>query len=230
MIKKISSVFITIFFLVFSFILYYANDYYKPLEKAINIYNENDGLFFDAPNKNIGFVIYPGGKVDEIAYTPLAKQLNNAGYKVEIAKFPMKLGILKPNYVEKIIENNPDVESWVVIGHSLGGTSISHYLYNNNNEKISGLVYLASYSDKNIEHIPIKTISITGTNDFIINPENFKNSKTNYSNTHKFYNLENGNHSYFAYYPLQKGDSETTITREEQINKTVEIILKEFTD
>lgn len=213
------------------FSLYYANDYYRAETYAKEIYENNDeSLFFEGENTDIGFIIYPGGKVDEIAYTPLAKNLNEEGYTVSIVKFPIKLGIISPNKAEKVIEDNPTIKKWVIVGHSLGGTCASIYVANNET-KISGIAFLGSYTNEDLSNnATLKTISITGTNDKIVNRENFENAKPLYNENHIYFDIEGGNHAYFGNYGEQEGDGTATITVMEQINLTVKYILENFTE
>ncbi len=213
---------------ILGFIAYYSNDYYRAMPDIKEIYAENENLFFDNANNELGFIIYPGGKVEEVAYAPLANELNDAGYKVAIAEFPIKLGILDTDYAGKIIREYPSVESWVIVGHSLGGTSASIYVANDYNPQISGLVFLGSYTNEDLKDLPTKTISIIGTNDTVLNFENLKKTKQLYNSEHIFYDIDGGNHAYFAYYGEQKGDGTALITRETQIDLTVQYILENF--
>ncbi len=221
---KIIAILLLLFFTSFVF---YAKDYYSAMPYAEKIYEVNGDLEFKSNNKKLGFIIYPGGKVDEIAYAPLAQLLNDNGYTVSIANFPLKLGILNSDYMDKIITNYPDIENWVIIGHSLGGVSATNYI-SKKPEKISGIVYLASYSTKNLKELPLKTISIIGTEDKILNYENYEKSKINYNEKFKEYKIHGGNHGYFGYYGEQDGDGKALISREEQHEQAVNIILNEF--
>lgn len=226
--KKFKKIILVVLVFFFAFLIYYANDYYRAKESANEIYQENGSLTFDALNEDLGFIIYPGGKVDEKAYSPLAKKLNEEGYKVVIAKFPFKLGILDTNEAENIIKKNPNIKSWVIVGHSLGGTCASMYVADNNT-LVTGIAFLGSYTNENLRDLPIKTISILGTNDKIVNMENYENTKEMYNTSHKFYEIEGGNHAYYGVYGEQEGDGEATISNEEQIDLSVKYILENFT-
>lgn len=72
--KKILIGFSSIALLVIGFLIYYVNDYYHATDIAIAIsekMEDKDGNLYYAGSSDIGFIIYPGGKVDEKAYAPL---------------------------------------------------------------------------------------------------------------------------------------------------------------
>ncbi len=224
--KKILITLFSVLVIIILFTIWYANDYYRADEYANEVFDANGSYFFDSSNDELGFIIYPGAKVEEKAYAPLAKLINDFGYKVAIAQFPMKLAILDINYADDIIKSYPDVEKWVIVAHSLGGTAGSMYV--KNNPDIYGLVFLGSYTNADLKNSPVKTISITGTNDNVINSDNFNKAKEFYNDEHIFYTIEGGNHAYFGNYGEQKGDGTATISPYEQQQLTVQYILDTF--
>lgn len=101
--SKIKTVFISIFTLIILAIglfIGYSLDYYEADETAQNllITTEEVELLNDSPihfsptePSDIGVIFYPGGKVDETAYTPLIQPLAKAGYETFIADMPFHL-------------------------------------------------------------------------------------------------------------------------------------------
>lgn len=206
----------------------YITDYYRALPEAISIADtmeKADGNLYFRGDSKTGLIIYPGGKVDEKAYSVLAKGLNEHGYTVAIAKAQLHLSIFNSNLAQPIIENNPQIDEWVIVGHSLGGTSASIYT-EKHPEKIKGLVFLGSYPYKDLSKEDIFALSITGSNDHVMNKEKAEKSKGYYPiNTH-FEIIQGGNHAGFGNYGTQKGDGASEITIQEQQSQTINLIVE----
>ncbi len=226
MLKKLGiGVLAIIAVILISFFVYVGN-YYKADEVAMTVYQENgESLEFVGDNKEYGFIIYPGGKVDEAAYTPLAKKFNDEGYTSVVADFPFNIGFLGINKADAIMEKYPDVENWVIIGHSLGGVSGAVYA-NENADKVDGLVFLSSYSTEDLKDTDIKVLSIKASNDTVLNEEGYKEALVNYNLENNNFTetfIDGGNHAGYGNYGEQKGDGVNEIGNEQQqqIVKTV---------
>ncbi len=72
--------------------------------------------------------------------------------------------------------------------------------------------------------------SVYGTQDGCLNHGAYENAKEYWPVRSAEYVLTGGNHAGFAAYGPQSGDGEAGITREEQLEQTVEIILREVKD
>ncbi len=226
MIKKIGIGIGVIILVCVSIFMIYVSDYSKADETAMAIYEENgNSLEFVGDNKDVGFIIYPGGKVDEIAYVGIAKLLNDKGYTSVIASFPFNIGFMGINKADEIIAEYPDIDKWVLVGHSLGGVAGSVYV-EENSDKIDGLVFLASYSTDDLKDNDVEVLSIVGSNDTVLNRESYDEAKVNYDEDSKEIVIEGGNHSGFGDYGDQKGDGESTITNAEQQQITVDAIIE----
>ncbi len=213
--KKLLLIIGIIFVLISSILYIYVNDYYKAdnnvyelIDSSVIVYD--DYIHLKNPC-NIGVIFYPGGKVEFEAYLPLADKLRDAGYNVFLVEMPFNLGILDINKADDIIGSN-NIESWYIMGHSLGGTVASMYAYDNQ-DVINGLVLLGSY---NYDDFPLdKTLTIIGENDGLVEDVDY---------TTNVYYIEGGNHAMFGNYGEQKGDGEATISNDEQQNITVDYI------
>ena len=207
---------------------------YKPEDRANNamisdsiveVKNEK-WISFTPVNSDVkyGFILYPGAKVEPEAYAPICRKLANNGVQVVIAKMPCNLAIFSPNIAQNIIESYESVDSWIIGGHSLGGVMASKFA--NNNDKIKGIVFLASYpSGDELKYSDKQVVSLYGTEDGVINNKNLEESKNNLPNDTKFIEIDGGNHSQFGDYGIQNKDREARISEEEQSNITVQVIL-----
>jgi len=93
----------------------------------------------------IGWIFYPGGRVDPRSYAPLANELARNGNLVVITPMPFNLAIFGANRASQIIEQNPAITHWIIAGHSLGGAMAVNYIDDHPGE-VSGLLLLAAYS------------------------------------------------------------------------------------
>lgn len=214
----------------------YVSSYYKAGSFAIDqlqsdtrvtVENQGDISFIpigDAENR--GVIFYPGAKVEAAAYAPLAKEIAANGYPVIIAKMRFNLAILSPNRADAIIENHPEIDSWVIVGHSLGGVMAADYALKN--EKVKGLVLLASYPQEktDLANESIKVLSLWGNLDTVADLSKVKGAKDAMPNDASFIELTGGNHSGFGDYGHQKGDGISTITNKQQMLDTSKYILE----
>ncbi len=230
--KKIIIVIVSILVLLTGGIIYYLNDYYHADETAIQYTKtaeEIDGnLYFEGENKELGFIIYPGGKVESSAYSVLASKLNSYGYTTVIAEFPFNLGILNTDVANDIIEEENEIEQWVIIGHSLGGVSASMYAQETSN--ILGITFLASYPYEDLSKGDLKCLSIIASEDKVLVNSDYQENKDKFPSDFKEVIIDGGNHSGFGYYGQQKGDGESTITTEEQHDIVVSTIIDYYTE
>lgn len=194
-----------------------SNEEVKVIEGNITEFIPKDIL------SRTGIIIYPGARVDVKSYAPLANRLAQNGYKVFAVDMPFNMAIFSAHKADKVIEENKDIENWVIIGHSLGGSMATNAIETNN--KIKGIVYLASYPSGNkIKETSAKVLSIWGSKDGVIDFDNMIKAKENLPKDTKYVEIEGGNHSSFGDYGLQKGDYKPIIPVEEQLDITVESI------
>ncbi len=169
----------------------------------------------------MGYIFYPGGRVKAEAYSPMAQSLAEEGYFVAIVYAPLNLAFFGIGAGDAVIADHPEITTWAVGGHSLGGVAAS--LYATQNTTIEGLVFEASYpADSNLrDRSDLKVLSIYATNDGLAKPEAILASSKDLPQNAQFVAIEGGNHGQFGYYGLQDGDGAATISHEEQTDLTV---------
>ncbi len=201
--------------------IYYHNNSEKNLQ-YIELYGEviDDNIYFDVDNSSeLGFIIYPGAKVEETAYVSLAMELKNRGYTTVVASFPFRLAFFDSDVASDIIKNRPEIKNWIIVGHSLGGAMASNYI-NDTDDNIIGMVYLGSYPATDTD---VDSLYIYGENDLIVNLD-----KVPSVDNENVYEIRNGNHAGFANYGPQRNDGRLYIIKREQIIRTVDIIIEYF--
>jgi hypothetical protein len=93
--------------------------------------SESDWFVFEPvgtqPTK--GFIFYPGGECDERGYAELMHAIAAQGYLVVLVPMPLQLAVLAPNKAEDVMAAFPDIQSWAIGGHSLGGAMAARFVY-----------------------------------------------------------------------------------------------------
>ena len=211
----------------------YLGDYYRAdMEKIENFTeqsvvemqtDENGYLIFEPEQIENGLIFYPGGKVEHTAYIPLMEALASKGTLCILVKMPFRLAVFDINAADGLQENYPEVESWYLGGHSLGGSMAASYL-SKHAESFDGLILLGSYSTADLSDLDVKVLSIYGSEDLVLNRENYEANKKNLPDDFKEVIIEGGCHAYFGMYGAQEGDGVPAITNEKQILRTVEAI------
>ena len=160
------------------------------------------------------FVFYPGGHVDYRAYAAPLHQLAEQGYLAILLPVRLNLAIFDVNAADRAIPDFPEIQEWVVGGHSLGGVAASMYAAKHND--IDGVVYWASYpADDSLKNSEMEFTSIYGTLD-MGGMEAFQSSASILPVDTQFVVIEGGNHSQFGNYGLQPGDNPASISWQEQ--------------
>lgn len=120
------------FLLIVAGFIVWAETPYKPEQKALNslkstmdvLVKLNKDLFFIPKDSSprVGIIIYPGGRVDPRAYAPLAHGIAREGFLTVIVDMPLNLAVFDADAALDILPRYPEVDLWVVGGHSLGGS------------------------------------------------------------------------------------------------------------
>jgi Alpha/beta hydrolase family len=160
----------------------------------------------------LGVMFYPGARVDARAYAHLLRPVAEAGFQVVIAKEPLGIAFLASGFAASWVDSHPDVGTWVVGGHSLGGVVASTNA--DAEPKIDGLMLWASFPASNISDAAISATSISGTNDGLSTPEKIAESVPDLPPDTIFVPIEGAIHSYFGDYGLQSGDGVPGVPRD----------------
>jgi len=203
----------------------YTLDYYRAdadalaLLSAQNISTDDKGdvIIVKAQktlDNPVGLIFYPGGKVEATAYLPLLNKLSEHGITCVLLKMPFNLAVFDINAADRVYQKLPDIRTWYLAGHSLGGAMASSYV-GSNAEKVNGLILLGAYL---INDAKIATIAICGTEDKGLDKLKLEaaDSKTE---------IAGGNHAYFGNYGEQRGDGTASITRDDQQKQAVEAMI-----
>jgi len=254
-VQKIIIVFAISLFMFFSFSAYEAsaqlNPSHPPMPEALEAmesdnsvtvetvevaeWEEGSNFYFvfkpKYANPTIGFIFYPGGLVDPRAYAPPARAIAAKGYLTVIVKMISDLAVLSADRADKIIGDYSGIKTWVIGGHSIGG-SFACYYAKGHTDAIQGVVLWAAWPSEGfrLDGTDLKAISIYGTNDGY--PDEIRAGAEHLPEGTPFVKIEGGNHTQFGYYWdgvnedfVQEGDNPADISREEQQKQIIKATL-----
>ena len=204
----------------------YLSDYYRADLEAIEAFAVGrevekaevaDGLIaFGDPHAEIGLIFYPGGKVEYTAYEPLMRSIAANGVLCILVRMPFNLAVLDVNRADAARAQFPEVESWYIGGHSLGGSMAASYLGSHAGE-LRGLVLLGAYSTADLSGGSAKVLSVYGSADGVMNREKYEQYRDNLPSATTEILIDGGCHAYFGMYGEQEGDGAPSLSAEEQI-------------
>lgn len=190
---------------------------------GITVSREDGRIIFTPEEPRAGLIFYPGGKVQYEAYAPLMEACAEEGLLCILLHMPGNLAVLDINAADGIQEEYPEIDTWYMGGHSLGGSMAASYV-SSHAEDYEGLFLLASYSTEDLSSSGLKVLSIYGSEDGVLKMDSYEKYKTNLPSDFSEVILAGGCHAYFGCYGAQKGDGTPTISNEEQIRLTAEAI------
>lgn len=221
--------------IVIGFIVYSQFDYgpSEILEEQVDleaVERDDQGLIFMPEDSNgQGLILYQGAKVEAEAYAYLGKKLSEQGYTVSIPDLPLKFGIFGVDKAEAVIADYPEIGSWFIGGHSLGGVAAAMYADEHQNE-LAGLFFLGSYPSGDFALSDLPMLSVYGENDGLTLLDDIENNRILFSANSEFVEIPGGNHAQFGLYGEQKGDNPADIQPLEQQDLVVEALLNWMED
>ena len=165
----------------------------------------------DSPN--MGFIFYPGGRVDPRGYSTLMRIIAEKGYLVVVPTMPINMAIFNSNIADEIITAHPEIEHWVIGGHSVGGTAAALYV-SAHPDQIAGLAIWSSYPADNsdLSRLNIPALLMYGGNETGVTDESVGARKRLLPPATKYVKIEGGDHHQFGAYELTSRDENLATT------------------
>ena len=211
----------------------------RPAVQTIEIYQQNysdavinmqdDGGVEILPNdgvasRNTGIVFYVGAQITPDAYIPLLSRLSEQGYSCFIPNLTFNMAALEPKAAEEIISSHPEISSWYIAGHSMGGLTASGFAADNP-DKVDGLILLAAYTNRDLSESELPVLSVYGDADGVMNKDLYdKRMEWNPKNFEEHI-IAGANHAQYGDYGRQPRDNDAVISMESQQKQTADIIL-----
>ncbi|MBN1486616.1 MAG: alpha/beta hydrolase [Anaerolineae bacterium] len=174
-----------------------------------------------------GFIFYPGGRIDPRGYASLMRVIANENYLVVVPKMPINMAAFNPNIAEEIMATYPDIEHWVISGHSVGGAMAAQYTYKHS-EKIDGLAIWASYPPgyADLSGLELPVVLIYGSRETTVTDSSVAERQHLLPPDTVYVRIEGGDHHQFGSYLIQPEEDLATIERSSQHEQILEPTLK----
>ena len=208
-----------------------------PLPEAINalesdnlVWITNEPWLTFSPRQSTpitGFVFYPGGRIDPRGYALLMREIASEGYLVVVPEMPINMAVFNSNIASDIIAYFPEINHWVIGGHSVGGTMAAQYTAKHS-EAIEGLAIWASYpaNNANLSSLDIPVVSIYGSRELKVNDTSVGERKHLLPEDTLYIRIEGGDHHQFGSYEINPADHLATISRESQHQQIIAATLQ----
>ncbi len=201
-----------------------SDDTVTVVESTTDITLTPVGVIDSGGSMPTAVLFQPGAKVDARAYVSLMRPLAEAGHLVVIPKQPLSIGFLAIGALDSARAGHPDISSWVVGGHSLGGTtaaveatagtgSSAGASAGTSPADVAGLFFYASYPATSIRNVTFPVLSISGDKDGLSTPAKIADSVALLPADTEFVVIPGANHAMFGNYGPQVGDGIATADR-----------------
>jgi hypothetical protein len=198
-------------------IVWYLSDTEKPTAQAQTAYDtatmQSDTIAAFLTEGSVGVIFYPGGKVEAPAYARLMKDLQSKGINAFLVSMPLNLAVFDADKAQEVIALNPQIDTWILAGHSLGG-AMAFDEFSKHPDTYAGLVLLAAYP---LSETDRDVLIIGATNDQVLDREKLNGFEVEW--------IDGGNHAQFGDYGDQVGDGVSTINEAQQRHQVVTLIL-----
>ncbi len=171
-------------------------------------------------DSTIGLVFIPGAKVDPWAYaSTLSGLVRDEGISVVITRPWLNLAFFDLRPLASFTDDVPDVDIWMVGGHSLGGVRACMLA-----EDADALVLFASYCSTDLATTGMPVLSVSGGNDGLSTRSKIEDAAHLLPPDTLFVEIPGANHANFGAYGPQDGDGESSVPVDEMIANVSEIV------
>lgn len=173
--------------------------------------SEVDGNVVIAPASGaseVGLVFIPGAKVEAEAYAAiLAGVVADESVTVVITRPWLNLAFFDPRPLTSFTDAVPDVSTWLVGGHSLGGVRACQLA-----PDADGLVLFASYCANDLSETDLPVLSLSGSEDGLTTPQKVDDNRGLLPADATLIEIPGASHASFGDYGPQAGDGTPTIS------------------
>lgn len=145
------------------------------------------------------------------------------GFLTVLVSMPGNLAVLDQAAADGIKAEFPEIGSWYMAGHSLGGAMAAGYI-GDHSDAYEGLILLASYATEDLSGTQLAVLSIYGDQDQVLDMEAYEYNRKNLPADFQEVIIEGGCHAYFGTYGMQEGDGKPAVTQQEQIRQTADAV------
>jgi hypothetical protein len=182
-----------------------------------------------------GLVFYPGAAVPQEAYlatwVPIVAE---TGVSVFVPAMPLRLAILASDRADTVIRIFPELTTWWVGGHSLGGAMAASFAGGSDPGELAGLVLFGAYATEGAglaERDDLVVLSVAGSEDGLSTPADIDERAAFLPPppATTFVELDGVNHAQFGAYGEQAGDGTPRVSDEEARRLIAEAVVPVLT-
>lgn len=171
-----------------------------------------------------GLIFYVGAQITPDAYIPLLAQIAEEGYACFVPDLTFNMAALEPEAADEIIAAHPEIKSWILAGHSMGGLTASGYA-DDHRDTVNGLILVAAYTNRDMSGAALPVLAVFGDTDGVMNKKLYDKRLAWNPADFEEYVIPGANHAQYGDYGRQPRDNDAAISAEEQRSQTAEIIL-----
>ena len=171
-----------------------------------------------------GIIFYVGAQITPDAYIPLLTRIAEQGYACFIPNLNFNMAALEPKAADEIIAAHPEINSWILAGHSMGGLTASGYA-DDHRDAVDGLILVAAYTNRDMNDAELPVLAVFGDTDGVMNKKLYDKRLAWNPADFEEHVITGANHAQYGDYGEQPRDNEAEISAEEQQSQTAEIIL-----
>ena len=191
---------------------------------AVSITDEGDSELL-APTGDAsgqGLVFVPGALVDPYAYLyKLAGAVEDTGLTVVVTKPTLNLAFFDQRPLSTFTAHAPEVSSWYVGGHSLGGVRACQLA---DDTDVDGLILFGSYCANDLSGSDLRVLSIGGGADGLSTPAKIDAARHLLPQDATMVEIPGMNHAQFGDYGPQPGDNPAGITNDQARDRITETL------
>lgn len=180
-----------------------------------------------AGSSGTGLVFYPGAKVEADAYAArLSDLVTEQNMTVVIVKPWLHLALFDRRGLDTFTDDLPEVGTWIVGGHSLGGVRACQVA-----PDADALLLLGSYCANDLSERDLPVLSLAGSEDGLSTPEKIADARDLLPATATMVEIEGASHASFGDYGPQDGDGTASISDEDmnaEVSDEVEAFVGSF--
>ncbi len=204
-------------------------------DREISVENGPTTLVFlpASSDSKTALIFICGSGISANAYAPLLRPIADAGFPVFVVKLPYRFAPLESHKeaaigrARSVIAAHPEISSWVISGHSLGG-AIACRVTKSDPNAISAMVLIGTTHPKldDLSFLSIPVTKVYASNDGIATPSQILANKGLLPKHTRWLEIKGGNHSQFGHYGHQIFDGKATVSREAQQTLTRSALLE----
>lgn len=169
---------------------------------------------------DVGLVFIPGAKVDPWAYAAkLSGIVGEDGVTVVTTKPWLNLAFFDLRPLSTFTDLAPDVDVWMVGGHSLGGVKACQLA-----PDADALVLFASYCANDLASLGLPVLSIAGSEDGLSTPSKIADARHLLPADAELAEIDGAAHASFGDYGPQPGDGTPTISDADMTGRLTELV------